>query len=128
MDPANTLVRGLSRVSDGKSEFISENERVEAKILRTFSRLNSPRIDKVSIDWQGADVELANSDIDPIFEGDFVTLYGRLKSDAPRTIGLNVTLADGSQQSFSVATERDSRVEVGSLWAYSRLRSRKIRY
>ena len=117
------LVRGLSRVTDGQSEFISEEERVEAKILRTFSRLSSPKVESVDIDWHGVDVEMSASDIGPIFEGDFLTLYGRFGSDVPKQITLKVTMAGGRQQEFSVAVEIDSRVVLDSLWAYSRLRS-----
>ena len=117
------LVKGLSKATNGQSEMISENERIEAKVLRTFSRLNSPRVDKVSFDWYGADIELADKNPGPIFEGDFLTLYGRTPGVVPEEVKMTVTFSDESTEEFSLNVTGIEAGNMAPLWAFKRLRA-----
>ena len=45
------LVKGLARATGGAAEFITGNERIEDKVLRTFGRIGSPQVSDVRIDW-----------------------------------------------------------------------------
>ena len=53
------LVKGLARATGGTAELITYDEQIEDKVLRTFSRMASPRVTDVRIDWDGADVDCA---------------------------------------------------------------------
>ena len=117
------LVKGLSRVTNGESEFISENERIEAKVLRTFSRLNSPRVESVTFDWYGADIELADKNPGPIFEGDFLTLYGRTSGVVPEEVKMTVAFSDETTEEFSLSVTGIEAAGIAPLWAFKRLRA-----
>ena len=117
------LVKGLSRATYGESEFISESERIEAKVLRTFSRLNSPRVEKVSFDWFGADMELADNNPGPVFEGDFLTLYGRTTGVVPEEVKMTVMFSDESTEEFTLNVTGMETGNMAALWAFKRLRA-----
>ncbi len=91
--PSESLVRGLARVSGGMAEFVSPDERIEDKVLRQFSRMDLPRITDIRLDWGGLDVEQAPQELPPIFDGDSVTVYGRVKKGkAPKKIIISAKL------------------------------------
>ena len=81
------LVKGLARATAGAAEFITEGERIEEKVLRTFSRLASPMMEDVSIDWGGADVQTL-AEIPPVFDGDVLTIFGRVLGALPERVTL----------------------------------------
>ncbi|MGA2496830.1 MAG: VIT domain-containing protein, partial [Tepidisphaeraceae bacterium] len=78
---SQSLVKGLARVSGGAAEFISGNERIEEKVLRTFSRIASPPVTDVVIDYGGAAVEQAPRVIGTVFDGDAVRVFARVTDD-----------------------------------------------
>jgi Ca-activated chloride channel homolog len=49
--PAEAVLRRLADATGGACEFVAPNEDVEAGILRMFSRLRSPRLERVDIAW-----------------------------------------------------------------------------
>ncbi|MFT3785001.1 MAG: VWA domain-containing protein [Tepidisphaeraceae bacterium] len=82
------LVNGLARVTGGASEFISGDERIEDKVLRLFSRLASPPVSDVQLDFGNADIERPAT-IPPIFDGDLVQVFARVVG---KTLPRQVTL------------------------------------
>jgi Ca-activated chloride channel family protein len=81
------LVKGLARATSGAAEFISGRERIEEKVLRTFSRAGSPLVGDVQIDWGGADVATL-AELPPVFDGDVLTVFGRAAGRLPRSVRL----------------------------------------
>ena len=75
------LVKGLARATGGAAEFITTGERIDDKVLRTFSRLASPMVSDVSIDWGGAEVQTL-AELPPVFDGDVLAVFGRAAGPA----------------------------------------------
>lgn len=83
------MVRGAARAGGGASEMIAPQERIEPKVLRTFGRLRTPVWSDVEVDWGGMDVEVAPAEVPPVFAGDVVTLFARIRSGAAERIALS---------------------------------------
>jgi hypothetical protein len=83
------LVNGLAETTRGAAEFISGNERIEEKVLRTFSRLASPVLTDLSLDWgTGVRAEPAPAVLPPVFDGEPLTVYARLSGPGCTTLTL----------------------------------------
>jgi Ca-activated chloride channel family protein len=117
------LVKGLARATRGASEFISGDERIEDKVLRTFSRIASPMVDQVEIDWGGADVQTL-AEIPPVFDGDVMTVFGRVQGTPPPSVHLKC-VAGGRPRSFSVQVppQHDDGGVIATMWARRTIQS-----
>jgi hypothetical protein len=89
------LVKALARVGGGTAEFIYPGERIEPKVVRQFSRLLSPALTDVRLDWSGLDVTQVPSTVPPIFAGGRLLLYAFVKEGnfTPGTLHLTATCA-----------------------------------
>ncbi|MEE8523527.1 MAG: VIT and VWA domain-containing protein, partial [Thermoanaerobaculia bacterium] len=114
------LVRELARVTRGAAEFIFPGERIEPKVLRMFGRVRAPVFDDVRIDWGGLEVEQAPASVPPVFAGDSLTVFGRVRGgDAAE-----ITLHAGGE-SWPLALDLDNAEEDGpipALWARETIR------
>jgi Ca-activated chloride channel family protein len=114
------LVRGMARAGRGASEFIFPGERIEPKVLRMFARVTAPALSDVRVDWGGLDVEAAPARVPPVFSGDPLTVYGRVRSGHATEIRL---LA--GDRVFTAAVDLE-RVAAGGavplLWARETIR------
>ena len=114
------LVRELARVSRGASEFIFPGERIEPKVLRMFGRVRSPALDDVRLDWGGLEVEQAPARVPPIFAGDSLTAFGRVRGGTGNAVTLS---AGGSSWQLDVDLEAaEEGGAVPALWAREMLR------
>ena len=111
------LVRSLARVTKGAAEFISDNEPIEEKVLRTFSRLGSPQVSDVHVDWDGAQVHQAPTTCPPIFDGDAMSVWARISGSLPEKVTLHCNTPTGPR-SWTVPVTRVTGADViGSMWA-----------
>jgi Ca-activated chloride channel homolog len=116
------LVRGLARATGGAAEFISAQERIETKVLRTFSRMASPMVDDVNIDWGDAQVQQATDDIPPVFDGDALTVFGKVVGSIPDRIALRCQPATGPKEwTLQVPGDTSDEGALGLLWAKRRI-------
>jgi hypothetical protein len=113
------LVNGLARATGGAAEFITANERIDDKVLRTFGRIASPMVSDVEIDWGGADVQTL-AEIPPIFDGDAVAVYARTLGSPPREVTLRCKLSRGGEAKWTLpvgyAIPDDAGI-VSTMWA-----------
>jgi Ca-activated chloride channel family protein len=80
--PAETHLRRLATATDGACEFVAPGEAVEPAVLRMFHRLRSPGVSDLRIEWpQGCAPMHASSVPASVFDGDTVTVFGRLQAD-----------------------------------------------
>lgn len=120
---SESLVRGLARVTGGVAEFVSPDEGIEAKVLRQFSRLDTPHVTDVVVDWGGMKVEQAPREFPPIFSGDSFTVYGRSKEgEMPERIHVSAKLTGGNISWDVPVQEIEMNNLVPTLWAKNYIR------
>jgi len=91
------LCEGLASSTAGAAEFIGNDEGVETKVLRTFCRMASPRLDDVKLDGgEGVRLVLPKGQLPPLFDGDAVCLLAEVEGELP---------AGGTQWSLSAKHE-----------------------
>ena len=116
--PSASLVNGLARASAGAAEFISPGENIADKVLRTFSRLASPSLVNVEVDFALAEATVATPHLPPVFDGDMLTLYARVTGKLPETITLRARAATGEKAwTAAVASSRGDEPAIATTWA-----------
>ncbi len=114
------LVRELARASRAACEFIFPGERIEAKVLRMFNRVRTPALSDLRLDWGGAEVEQAPAETPPLFSGEALTIFGRIRGKCPERVTLH-----GGGRSWELALDL-AVVEAGGpipvLWAREAIR------
>src|SRR5262252_3520364 len=128
------LVRGIARAAHGAAEFIYPGERLEPKVLRMFGRVHTPAFKHVHIDWGGLEVEQAPAVCRPVFGGDSLTVFGRLKGgttdEGASGRSPNVVLhADAHTWEVPLALEQpETGGSIPTLWARHRIRDLEGRH
>jgi Ca-activated chloride channel family protein len=80
--PAEIHLRRLATATGGACELVAPGEAVEPAVLRMFHRLRSPGVSDLRIEWpQGCATMDASSVPASAFDGDTVTVFGRLEVD-----------------------------------------------
>lgn len=117
------LVRGLARATRGAAEFISASERIEDKVLRTFSRIASPGVRDVQLDWGNADVQTL-AEIPPVFDGEVLAIFGRSAGKAPEQVTLRCTTGAGPR-AWTMPVQRipDAEGLIATMWARRMIQS-----
>jgi Ca-activated chloride channel family protein len=117
------LVNGLARATRGAAEFITGDERIEEKVLRTFSRIGSPMVEQIEIDWGGADVQTL-AEVPPVFDGDLLTVFGRVQGSPPKAVTLQCLVGNESKRwSVALPRERDDGGVIATMWARRTIQS-----
>ena len=120
------LVRGMARASQGEAEFIYPGERLEPKVLRMFGRVHTPAFKNVHIDWGALEVEQAPAVCPPVFGGDSLTVYGRLKGGTTDKVVLH---ADAHTWEVPIAlAQPEINSPIPTLWARHRIRDLEGRH
>ncbi|HVG85917.1 MAG TPA: VIT and VWA domain-containing protein [Vicinamibacterales bacterium] len=83
------LVRGMARAGHGAAELIYAGERLEAKVLRQFSRVMTPALTDVTVDWSGLAIRTAPTIAPAVFAGGRVLVYAWLRDARPGTVTLS---------------------------------------
>ncbi|MEL6177500.1 MAG: VIT domain-containing protein [Myxococcota bacterium] len=114
------LVRGVARASRGAAEFIHPGERIEPKVLRMFRRVATPALQDIKVDWGAMEVEQTPVEVPPVFEGEALTILGRIKHGDAREVVLS---AGAHRWSVPIDLEH-AQVDspVPTLWARGRIR------
>ncbi len=114
------LVRELARVSRGAAEFIFPGERIEPKVLRMLGRVRAPAADGVALDWGTLEAEQAPSRTPPVFGGDSLTVFGRVRGGESGVVTLS---AGGDSWQLEVDFESaETGGAIPALWARETLR------
>jgi hypothetical protein len=119
------LVKGLARASRGAAEFISPGERIEAKVMRQFSRVFAPAMTGVTVEWGQEGLTPASDRVPPVFDGERVRAYALGGPIAAGTATLRGTIA-GRDVAFEIAIDPASAVEgdtIATLAARERIRA-----
>ena len=120
------LVNGIAEKTGGASEFIQEGESIEEKVLRTFSRMGTPRIDSLKISFQGVDdknVRLATRSMPPVFEGDAFIMHAKISGQTrPLSVQLSGKGPDGPLEWNSQVTKANEKCRNVPHLAWARIR------
>lgn len=122
--PNRFLLDGLSTVGRGAVSYVRSSETVQRTVERFYSRIASPALRDVSIDWGTLPVEdVAPQRIPDLFVGQPIVVYGRYATQGAGTVvvegwqgsrkarfEVEVDLADGSSGSG-----------LRSMWARTRI-------
>jgi Ca-activated chloride channel family protein len=98
------LVRGIARASGGAAEFISPGERIEAKVMRQFSRVLAPALTDIAVDWGQLQATPASRDLPAVFDGERVSIYALADAPTAATATLTGNLA-GRPVQFEVVVD-----------------------
>jgi len=120
------LVREVARASRGEVEMIAPGERIEPKVLRQFGRVRSPALTDVRLDWGGLEVEQAPKVVPPVFEGELLTVWAKLRASAPAASNsMPRVILSGHGQSWAVPLELERATMGGpvpALWGRAAIR------
>ena len=117
------LVRGLARATGGVAEFMSPDESIEDKVIRQFSRLSTPFMKDVRIDWKGLKVKQSPAEIPPIFNGDSFTLYGLIEDGQPsEAVTLLATIGADALSWSAQVIDCGAGNTIPTLWAKNHIR------
>lgn len=122
----SNLVNGLARSTGGASEFITQGEAIEDKVLRTFGRIGSPKVTEVQIDWGHSDnarIDLASDRLPPIFDGDAMNVLSRVSGDRPAEVTLRCKTPIGPAQWSVPVIEVSGDDLIPKMWARRRIQS-----
>jgi Ca-activated chloride channel homolog len=122
--PNNHLIKGLAKNGNGAAEFIYPGERIEPKMLRMFSRINSAKMEIKSISWHGEGIEQAPL-LPVIFPDTVTTIFARSK--APDSMPKELTVKgsmDGTSKEWKFAVQKAApqNMPLPRLWARERIR------
>lgn len=114
------LVREVARASRGEVEMIAPGERIEPKVLRQFGRVRSPALSDVKVDWGPLEVEQAPRTVPPVFRGELLTVWAKVRAGDSREATLT---AGGKRWSVPLDLERATAGgPVPALWGRAAIR------
>lgn len=122
---SDQLLKDLARETHGAVEFIHPGERIENKVVSVFAKAISPRVDDVSIRFEGVDVgEVAPGALAPLVDAEPWVLYGRYERGG---MGKAILRGRAGGEAWVVEVpldlpERSERPAVAKLWASERIR------
>lgn len=80
-------LRRLATETGGSCEFVAPGELVEPAIVRLYHRMRTPAVTHPRIEWpQGCAVHAASDLPKSLFDGDDITVYGRLHTPNPESL------------------------------------------
>lgn len=122
---SDQLLRDLARETHGAVEFIHPGERIEEKVVSVFAKAIAPRVDEVSVRFEGVDVgELAPGALAPLVDAEPWVLYARYDKGG---VGKAIVRGRAAGESWEIEVpldlpERSERPAVAKLWATERIR------
>lgn len=109
------LVRGVARASRGAADFIYPGERIESKVLQMFSRVSTPALTGLRMEWGGMNVVQTPNPVPPAFGGDSLTVFARIESGNTNRVALRSSARDWELAIDLEHAEADNLIPT--LWA-----------
>ena len=76
--PNRYLLDGLARVGRGAAAYVGQEDEADAAVARFYSRVATPVLTDIEIDWQGLAIsEVTPGQIPDLFAGQPLTVFGR---------------------------------------------------
>lgn len=126
-DVNTTLLDKLARENRGDSDYLKPRENVEAKVSSFYTKIQSPVLSNLKLDWAGVSTrEVLPRQIPDLFKGGQILVSGRYEGSGPQKLVLTGT-AQGQPRrfefdvTFDAATESLSRLFIERLWAQRKI-------
>jgi Ca-activated chloride channel family protein len=122
-----TLLDKLMRETNGDSAYIKPGENLEAKISAYYTKIQSPVLSSVAIDYGAITVrEALPAKLPDLFKGGRIVVAGRYDGHGPATVTLKGTSQGQPRQfrydlAFDEKTQGTARSFVAQLWATRRV-------
>ena len=92
---SEAFVQTLADVTGGACELVSPNEDMAGKIVRHFKRIYFPKADNVKILWPGEPENAFPEQVNAVYDGDTLHVFGRFKSSPEGVVELQAVLENG---------------------------------
>lgn len=116
----------LASENGAVSEYVRPDESIEVKVSRFYSKISTPVLTDLRIDFAGMNAEqIYPRELPDLFKGSQVIILGRYRNDGPAVLSLTGR-AGSKEQTYTFETAvrpRQSHAFIPRLWA-----SRKIGY
>jgi len=102
---SEAFVQTLAEVTGGACELVSPNEDMTEKIVRHFKRIYFPKADNVKILWPGEPEKAFPKQVNAVYDGDTLHVFGRFKASPEGEVKLRADLENGGTLVQRVALE-----------------------
>ncbi|XP_074213299.1 von Willebrand factor A domain-containing protein 5A isoform X3 [Camelus bactrianus] len=134
---STSLIKGIARVSQGASEFITGRERMQSKALRALKHSLQPVVEDVSLSWdlpQGLSAKMLSPEQTVIFKGQRLIVYAQLTgmmlpAESTGGVCLKYALQGKSFENkvaFSLQPKHDANLTIHRLAAKSFLQTKDM--
>ena len=106
---SESLVRGIAEATSGACELVSPRENMSERIVRHFGRIDQPRAMSVSVEWPVEPVRQVPDEMDALYAGDTLHVFGWFKGPRVAHTRLKVCLEDGRTVTQDVCVQDASR-------------------
>jgi len=124
-DLNTTLLDQLAADNHGASEYVTENEDIELKISNFFTKIASPVLTDIAVDFGKIKTDLIYPKIIPdLFKGSQIVLLGRYREGGNTAVTLSGKVGDKTQKYANDATlteKSDDNNFLPRLWAQRRI-------
>lgn len=110
------FVKRLAQKTRGCGEMIHTQESVRQKVERQLARICGPMLHSAKLEVKGVEIEL--QEMAPIFEGDSLTVFGRIyKGRVGKTAVLSAKMGDETLEWTANVVNRKENKIIPTLWA-----------
>ncbi|KAK3558297.1 hypothetical protein QTP86_014682 [Hemibagrus guttatus] len=129
---SSALITGLAENSSGHAQFITETDRMQAKVMQSLRYALQPAVTDINEDWSGLSFNCLSPQIKSLFHGQRALIYAQLKGeecqnpDAKGKISVWYRLGDQevtNTVNFSLKPAENNGMAIHRLGARSLIRS-----
>jgi len=134
-DVNSRLLDRLSHDNYGQSEFVRPDEDIEAHVSRLYSKISSPVLTNVAVDFEFDEVKVEDGspvsrvyprDVRDLFEGEQLVIVGRYKKHGTAKITIEGTISQDTKTfdfpaQFIESSNDESYAFIEKLWAMRRI-------
>ena len=92
---SEALLRRIAETTSGACELVSPRETMSEHIVRHFRRIDQPKAQSVRIEWPIEPIRQSPRELETVYAGDTLHVFGWLSEHPAGNIGLVMTFEDG---------------------------------
>ncbi len=119
--PSESFVRLIAETTRGAYELVSPREDMAERIVRHFSRIDQPKASSVRVAWSESPDRQVPADVDAVYAGDTVHVFGWFKGEPASEANLVLTFDDGRTVKQKVPISMENAGKEGQLSSLTRI-------